>query len=203
MNKDVNSLRKCPSEELVFSSIALIGIFDSGNILSKSKSLLQRIFPDSLVILLAEVINLLPEGIHRRLLDNSLSGLLFLLFLLALLLIFSLLFQFSLSLLILLDLMDILFEILDGPSCGLCVLLIIVNIIVELYEFSVLPQCPFSDAVSVEIVFISLEVDEVLGNKVQMTQAGIQIALFEEGFSCIDDIPVVLQLIERILIPHE
>lgn len=65
MDENIYSFRKGPSEKFVLGSVSLIGIFDSGNVLGEGDCLFQGILPDALVILLAKVINLLPEGIHR------------------------------------------------------------------------------------------------------------------------------------------
>lgn len=120
----------------------------------------------------------------------------FLLFFLFLVLLLIVLFHFLLCLLVLLfQKINILLQISQSVSCSLGVLFIVVDVVVELDQFDVLFESPFSEAVSVEIELIPLEVQELFVDEVQMFESRCEVSLFEERLGCFDNIPMVLKFI--------
>jgi hypothetical protein len=204
VDEDIDRLVESPSEQFVLNGVPFVGVVDGGHVLGVGKRFLEWVLLDPLTVLLAEVVDLLAECIERGLLNSALHGLLFLLLFLRLLLLLRLLLHHRLRpQLILLQLVHVLLQVSKRPPCGLRVLLVVVDVVVELDEFGVLSERPLAEAVGVEIVLVALEVEEVLGDEVEVAQAGLEVALLQEGLPRLDDVPVVLQLVQRCLVPHE
>lgn len=54
-----------------------------------------------------------------------------------------------------------------------------------------------------EVVFVALEINEMLGDKIQMTKSSFKVSLLEERFGGLDDVPVILKFIQAGLVSHE
>jgi hypothetical protein len=202
MNEDVNGLAESPSEEFVFSSITFIGVFDRRNTLCVIQSFLKWILLYFFTIILAKVIDFFSECIKGILFNDCLNSFLFFLFLFVLLLFLCLFLNFCLSL-VLLNLMHILFQVFNSPTSSFSIFLIVVDVIVELDQLSILSKSPFPQAVSMEVILVSLEINKMLGDKLEVTKTSLEVSLLQERFSGFDDVPMVLKFVKTCLISHE
>lgn len=163
MDKDVDCFIEGPSEEFVLDCVAFVGVLDGGNAFSVVQGLIKWTLFYPLAVILTKIIDLLPESVKRVLFNNILSSLLFLLFLLTFLLFLCLLLSFLLFLqFVLLNLIHVFFQVSQSPACSFCILFIVIDVVVELDQLCVFSQGPFSQAICVEVVFVALEINEML-----------------------------------------
>lgn len=91
----------------------------------------------------------------------------------------------------------------DSCACSVHILSVVVDVIVEGNQLSVLPEGPLAEAIGMEVMLVGKHVEELFADEVQMSEPCFKVPTFKQRLASLDDIPLVLQLVEAAIFSCE